>query len=230
MNFQDILEQVCLDPRIHDGIFSLEKDTHLNILQEYLQRDGMSYEQTVLLRNCLLEGKYPERQAYNANGLLVTFPTPEYKQKAIARGTHFEENPKKAQQAAAVNIFDTEPKEKPEPQPQPQPQSVPPEEKPEPQSQPTTQPEPVPTDAKSDTDTVDANKTNQPEPDLRTPQEKQQDAQVVQKILTTEYSLEEAASNNFYHKHGVWYTHDGEVIGKSRYIESLGKVMIIGKK
>lgn len=210
MNFQDILEQVCLDPRIHDGIFSLEKDTHLNILQEYLQRDGMSYEQTVLLRNCLLEGKYPERQAYNANGLLVTFPTPEYKQKAIARGTHFEENPKKAQQASAVNIFDTEPKEKPEPQ-----------------SQPTTQLEPVPTDAKSDTDTVDA---NQPEPDLRTPQEKQQDAQVVQKILTTEYSLEEAASNNFYHKHGVWYTSDGEVIGKSRYIENLGKVMIIRKK
>jgi hypothetical protein len=223
MNFQDLLEHVCLDPRIHDGIFSLEKDSHLNILQEYLQQGGMSYEQTVLLRNCLLEGKYPERQAYNANGLLVTFPTPEYKQKAIARGTHFEENPKKAQQAAAVNIFDTKPEEKPEPQ------STPPEEKPadQPATQPTTQSEPTSTDVNTDL-TVNVDKKD--EPDLRTSQEKQQDAQVVQKILTTEYSLEEAVSNNFYHKNGTWYTSEGEFVGKSRYIENLGKVMIIGKK
>ena len=51
--------------------------------------------------NKMLEGKYPERQAYNSNGILVTFPTPEYKQKAIQRGTHFEENPKKGQ----ANVF-----------------------------------------------------------------------------------------------------------------------------
>lgn len=47
------------------------------------------------------KGKHPERQAYNKNGILVTFPTPEYKARAIARGTHFEKNPK----AAQSNLF-----------------------------------------------------------------------------------------------------------------------------
>lgn len=47
------------------------------------------------------KGKHPERQAYNKNGILVTFPTPEYKARAIAKGTHFEKNPK----AAQSNLF-----------------------------------------------------------------------------------------------------------------------------
>ncbi len=47
------------------------------------------------------KGRHPERQAYNKNGILVTFPTPEYKARAIARGTHFEKNPK----AAQSNVF-----------------------------------------------------------------------------------------------------------------------------
>ena len=219
MNLQDLLEQVCMDTRIQDGIFSLEKDEHLDILQEYLQRQGgLSYKQTILLRNCIVEGKYPERQAYNVNGLLVTFPTPEYKQKAIARGTHFEENPQKAKQAASVNIFDKEPES----------QAVPSEEKP------TSQPDPVSTDASTPTVQNEPIEKDQPEqdsePDLRTPQEKQQDAEVVQKILTTEYSLEEAASNNFYNKRGTWYTSEGQIVGKSRYVENLGKVIIIKRK
>jgi len=221
MNLQDLLEQVCVDTRIQDGIFSLEKDDHLDILQEYLQHQcGLSWDQTLLLRNCIVEGKYPERQAYNVNGLLVTFPTPEYKQKAITRGTHFEENPKKAQQAAAVNIFDKEP----------EPQAAVPEEKP------ADQPDPVSTDATVPTVQSEPIEKDQPEPepepepDLRTPQEKQQDAEVVQKILTTEYSLEEAVSNNFYNKHGTWYTSEGEIVGKSRYVENLGKVIIIKRK
>jgi len=217
MNLQDLLEQVCVDTRIQDGIFSLEKDDHLDILQEYLQHQcGLSCEQTILLRNCIVEGKYPERQAYNVNGLLVTFPTPEYKQKAITRGTHFEENPKKAQQAAAVNIFDKEP----------EPQTAVPAEKP------ADQPDQVSTDASAPTVQSEPIEKDQPEPepDLRTPQEKQQDAEVVQKILTTEYSLEEAVSNNFYNKHGTWYTSEGEIVGKSRYVENLGKVIIIKRK
>lgn len=47
------------------------------------------------------KGKHPERQAYNKNGLLVTFPTPEYKARAISKGTHFEKNPK----AGQTNLF-----------------------------------------------------------------------------------------------------------------------------
>lgn len=47
------------------------------------------------------KGKHPERQAYNKNGLLVTFPTPEYKARAIAKGTHFEKDPR----ASQSNLF-----------------------------------------------------------------------------------------------------------------------------
>jgi hypothetical protein len=47
------------------------------------------------------KGKHPERQAYNKNGLLVTFPTPEYKARALAKGTHFEKDPR----AAQSNLF-----------------------------------------------------------------------------------------------------------------------------
>jgi hypothetical protein len=49
----------------------------------------------------MVEGKYPERQAFNKDGVLVTFPTPQHKAKAISRGTHFEENPNP--QAAAAD-------------------------------------------------------------------------------------------------------------------------------
>lgn len=39
------------------------------------------------------EGKYPERQAYNKDGWLVTFPSKEYRDRAIQRGTHFTSDP-----------------------------------------------------------------------------------------------------------------------------------------
>ena len=55
--------------------------------------------------------KYPERQAYNAKGILVTFPTPEYKADAIKRGTHFEEDPTKR----ASNVFSDQPASTPPP-------------------------------------------------------------------------------------------------------------------
>ena len=185
----ELIEQICLDSRIKDGIFSLDNNDHLNILQEYLQVElNIDEQQSVEIRNAVLEGKYPDRQAYNSNGLLVTFPTPEYKQRAISRGTHFEENPKKA---AGASVFEPQPE-----QPAQQPSS------PEPQQK-------------------DKN-----EPDLRTPQEKQADAQVIQKILTTEYTLDEAKTNGFYRKGSTWYTTEGTEVGVARYVEDLGKIII----
>ena len=50
-----------------------------------------------------MEGKHPERQAYNKDGLLITFPTPKHKQDALTAGTHFEKDPTKA----ASNLFTT---------------------------------------------------------------------------------------------------------------------------
>jgi len=203
-----IIENVCLDSRIKDGIFSMENNDHLSILQEYLETTlNLDESSSAEIRNAMVEGKYPERQAYNAAGLLVTFPTPEYKQRAISRGTHFEENPKKA---AGANVFAPEPQSSEPPAAQPQEPSQP--SAPEPQ-----QPE---TPAEKDKE----------EPDLRTPQEKQADAQTVQQILTTEYSLEEAKANGFYNKGSTWYTEEGSEVGIARYVEDIGKIMIRPKK
>lgn len=90
-----LLNTICLDERIQDGTFTMENDGHMDILQEYLEKYGLTKEEAEGVRNKMLEGRFPERQAYNKNGLLVTFPTPEYKARAIKRGTHFEQNPTK---------------------------------------------------------------------------------------------------------------------------------------
>ncbi len=204
----ELIDQICLDSRITDGTFSLDNNDHLNILQEYLQAEfNLDEQQSIAIRNDVLEGKYPERQAYNSNGLLVTFPTPEYKQRAIERGTHFEENPKKS---AGSNIFD-------------------------PPSQPTTEPtadkvqDPLLTQPTEPTPETPAEK-DEDEIDLRTPKEKHDDAEVNQNILTTEYSLEEAKTNRFYKKGSIWYTTEGKEIGESRYIEDIGKIVIRQRK
>lgn len=206
----ELIEQICLDSRIKDGIFSLDNNDHLNILQEYLQVElNMDEQQSVEIRNAVLEGKYPDRQAYNSNGLLVTFPTPEYKQRAISRGTHFEENPKKA---AGASVFEPQPE-----QPAQQPSSPEPQ-----QTTPTSSTTTVPTEPKPETPA----EKDKNEPDLRTSQEKQADAQVIQKILTTEYTLDEAKSNGFYRKGSIWYTNEGTEVGVARYVEDLGKIII----
>ena len=88
-----IISEVSLDQRVSDGMFNIEEDGHMEALREYLTKKGIDEEAVRAFSNRVLEGKYPERQAYNAKGILVTFPTPEYKQQAIKRGTHFEEDP-----------------------------------------------------------------------------------------------------------------------------------------
>jgi hypothetical protein len=92
-----IINDVSLDERVSDGMFSIEEDSHMEALREYLSKKGLDEEAVRSFSNRVLEGKYPERQAYNAKGILVTFPTPEYKAEAIKRGTHFEKDPTKGQ-------------------------------------------------------------------------------------------------------------------------------------
>jgi hypothetical protein len=122
---EKFLNRLCLDERIVDGSFCLENDLHMDVLQEYLEKLGATKEDSIGVRNRMLEGKYPERQAYNANGILVTFPTPEYKKRAIDRGTHFEKNPK----AVAPNVsFDEKPAPAEEPVKPTEPQKPSPEE------------------------------------------------------------------------------------------------------
>jgi len=84
-----ILSEVSLDERVN-GIFLMENNEHMNALRDYLLEHGIPHQEVVEMTNKMLEGNYPERQAYQKDtGVLITWPTPEYKAKA------FKENPRK---------------------------------------------------------------------------------------------------------------------------------------
>lgn len=197
--FFEALEKASTDNSIENGIFDISKQEHIEVLREYLLESNIDSKIVNLYLNKMLEGKYPERQAYNSNGILVTFPTPEYKQKAIERGTHFEENPKRGQ----ANIFTGD--EQPE---QPSGQQI--EFEPQ-QTAPVQQSEPV----------------KQSKSDDRTPEEKEQDAVAIEKSLTMEYTLEEALKFGFYNKKNNWYDTTGKFIGKLWNVN--GKQLILNK-
>jgi hypothetical protein len=201
----EALDKSSRDISIEDGVFDITKQEHIEILRGNLLEVGMSVETVTDYLNNVVEGKFPERQAYNKNGILVTFPTPEYKQKAIAKGTHFEKNPTKGD----PNVFADDPTTQEKPKAEP-------EQKPTP-DQPKAPESPA---AKTDEKPKDGE-----EQDTRTPQEKQADAAEVEKILRTEYTLEEANSFGFYQKKNTWYDSNGNVVGKLWYVD--GKQLII---
>lgn len=102
MDFTDILNDVCSDNRVTTGIPNLKDSEFCFVLQEYLIKHGLDLNEVVNKTSMLFEkGKFPERQAYNKDGILVTFPTKEYRDRAVDKGTHSVENPKKAN----ANIF-----------------------------------------------------------------------------------------------------------------------------
>lgn len=90
-----ILRESSLDTRIETGIFDIHNHEHMEIMAEHMALAGVSGDIITEVMNELVmdEGKYPERQAYNKDGWLVTFPSAEYKQKAIKKGTHFGSDP-----------------------------------------------------------------------------------------------------------------------------------------
>ena len=106
MNFKSLINDICCDGRIKDGIFDFRNQEHVFVLQEYLEKAGCDVNYVVEKTAKLFEaGRFPERQAYNKDGILVTFPSKEYKDRAVNKGTHFAENPKKSD----ANIFTTPP-------------------------------------------------------------------------------------------------------------------------
>ncbi len=95
MNFSTLLDNICCDSRVVDGVPDLNNLDFCFILQEYLLKGGYSIDEVTERTAILFEkGNFPERQAYNTNGILVTFPSKEYRDKAVDKGTHFSENPK----------------------------------------------------------------------------------------------------------------------------------------
>ena len=87
---EDIILETSLDSRIDEGIFDVYNLDHLDVMGQHMEAHGMdkSLIQEIIERVVQSEGKYPERQAYNKDGWLVTFPSKEYRDIAIKKGTH----------------------------------------------------------------------------------------------------------------------------------------------
>lgn len=90
-----ILSESSLDSRIESGIFDIHNFEHMEIMAEHMAAHGIDEKIISEVINELVvgEGKFPERQAYNKDGWLVTFPSAEYKQAAIKKGTHYASDP-----------------------------------------------------------------------------------------------------------------------------------------
>lgn len=85
-----VFAEVCLDERITDGVFRMDEEEHMNALRDYFIKKGITKEAAIHVTNRMIEGKYPDRQAWRTeDGILVTWPSPKHKAKAMA------ENPKK---------------------------------------------------------------------------------------------------------------------------------------
>lgn len=221
MNISELLSELCLDKRVKDGIFDIFNNDHMDILREKLAEMEIPNNEVVELANKVIEGKYPERQAYNAKGILVTFPNAEYKQRAIRRGTHFEEDPTRGQHnldfstsAQQVQQEPTSPNEKPiqiEPGAQ----------------QPNQQAVQQTNDPARQTASQDQSGVYTTDLDSRSADQKDQDSQEVKKILTTEFTLEEAVTNNWVCNKNRWYDSDGKLMGCEWYNVNLKKTIIL---
>lgn len=211
MNFRSIVNDICCDSRIKDGVLRLENAEHVFIVQEYLEKAGYAIDEIVDKTATLFEaGRFPDRQAYNKDGILVTFPSKEYRDRAVNKGTHFAENPKKAQS----NIFS---------QPGDLSTAGTEEEKPKEKQDAVSIDKEVQKDVEAD-DSVDD----------RTPKEKQQDAIANVAILQGQtplvnYSVDEAIKYGFYKKGMSWYNAEGNYIGEQVFNEQHGSIITINE-
>lgn len=87
---EDVILETSLDSRIEEGIFDIYNLDHLDIMGEHMKSRGIDEPiiQEIIEKVIQSEGKYPERQAYNREGWLVTFPSQQYRDAAVKRGTH----------------------------------------------------------------------------------------------------------------------------------------------
>ena len=91
---EDLIVECECDNRIVTGIFDIYDTEHLVVLSEHMASRGIS--DSVIesaIESMVDEGKYPERQAYNKEGWLVTFPSKEYRDAAIKKRTHYTSDP-----------------------------------------------------------------------------------------------------------------------------------------
>ncbi len=86
---ENLIAECECDSRVETGVFDMYNATHLVVLSEHMESMGLSQKDIEESLNAMVdEGKYPERQAFNKEGWLVTFPSKEYRDRAIKKGTH----------------------------------------------------------------------------------------------------------------------------------------------
>ena len=211
MNFKSFLNKIGCDDRIRGGYVELNNPEHVFVLQEYLINEGYNFDEVVNKTAKLFEaGRFPERQAYNKDGILVTFPTKEYRDRAVDKGTHFAENPKKSQS----NIFADE-----------LPSDI------QRKLDQSKEGESVTLDSELEKD-IEGDSNSYED---RTPKEKKIDAVAVDAILSNEtplvnYSVDEAKRYGFYNKGFLWYDSNGDFIGEQFFDEGLGRSIITNEK
>jgi hypothetical protein len=84
-----IISEAALDARIPDGMVDLKNIEHIQVVAEVMYNTFENEEIVNEFINAFInEGKYPDRQAFNKEGWLVTFPSKEYRDAAIKKGTH----------------------------------------------------------------------------------------------------------------------------------------------
>jgi len=165
---EQLLLEVCAHPKVSDGIVNFEIQEHVDALIDVLRKTSMDESTIRSVTNPLNEGKHPERQAYNREGFLVTFPNSDYKKQALASGEYTNQDPTNGKGGMHL-VKKVEPTDAPASQP-----SV---SKPEPQKQTTHQPSvgapqkpasptttPQPTSQPSTTQTTPQVKTSSPKP------------------------------------------------------------------
>lgn len=102
---QSVLVEVAIDDRVPTGMIDFGNNEHLQIFAEKLAHRGIERRLVVETVNklALQDGKHPDRQAYNKDGWLVTFPTPAHKDAAIKKKTHFGSDPTHGQ--GGMNLY-----------------------------------------------------------------------------------------------------------------------------
>jgi len=102
---QSILLEAAIDRRIPSGVLDISNDEHRMVIAEKLIDRSIDPNLVLEVVNkmALKDGKYPDRQAYNKEGWLVTFPTPEHRLAAIKNKTHFTSDPTHGQ--GGMNLY-----------------------------------------------------------------------------------------------------------------------------
>ena len=102
---QSVLLEAAIDHRIPSGVLDIGNDEHRTVIAEKLLDRSIDPRivSEVVNKMALKDGKYPDRQAFNKEGWLVTFPTPEHRAAAIKKKTHFISDPTHGQ--GGMNLY-----------------------------------------------------------------------------------------------------------------------------